>query len=76
MHSFLLLFPVFGPKEEVSISVYNIYACIMKYLNAHLNEKHSMFYVNVMVIAAKILYKLTLLLSQKRSIDDFGLEGP
>ena len=48
----------------------------MKYLNAHLNEKHSMFYVNVMVIAAKILYKLTLLLSQKRSIDDFGLEGP
>ena len=56
MHSFLLLFPVFGPKEEVSISVYNIYACIMKYLNAHLNEKHSMFYVNVMVIAAKILY--------------------
>ena len=43
MHSFLLLFPVFGLKEEVSISVYNIYACIMKYLNAHLNEKHSMF---------------------------------
>ena len=33
------------------------------------------FYVNVMVIAAKILYKLKLL-SQKRSIDDFGLEGP
>ena len=76
MHSFLLLFPVFGLKEEVSISVYNIYACIMKYLNAHLNdEKHSKFYVNVMVIAAKILYKLKLL-SQKRSIDDFGLEGP
>lgn len=48
----------------------------MKYLNAHLNEKHSMFYVNVMVIAAKILYKFKLLLSQKRSIDDFGLEGP
>ena len=75
MHSFLLLFPVFGLKEEVSISVYNICACIMKYLNAHLNEKHSKFYVNVMVIGAKILYKLKLL-SQKRSIDDFGLEGP
>ena len=79
MHSFLLLFPVFGLKPEEPFQfpyITYVPACIMKYLNAHLNEKHSMFYVNVMVIAAKILYRFKLLLSQKRSIDDFGLEGP
>ena len=79
MHSFLLLFPVFGLKPEEPFQfpyITYVPACIIKYLNSHLNEKHSMFYVNVMVIAAKILYKFKLLLSQKRSIDDFGLEGP
>ena len=76
MHSFLLLFPVFGLKEEVSISGHNICACIMKYLNVHLIMKnHSMFYANERVIGAKILYKLKPLSRKKGQLTTLALKA-